>query len=572
MKKVLNYLFFLLIFLPLSGNFAQTWTNPMKITPDWSGSFAELRSGHFHGGIDLRTNEKEGQPVYAIADGEIIDATVLATGYGKSLDIKHKNGVISRYGHLSAYIPELEQEVLDSQYAQKTFNIVIVPKGKRFVKQGELIAYSGSSGSSGGPHLHFEMRNAQNKIFNPCIFGYKLKDSLSPVISKLAVYQTVTDNPLYNEDKVSLINVVKIDGNNYKIKDTVKISSKKVAFGIESIDKLQNNKFKFGLYSMKLFIDDEVVFYWQLDSLNNSVSRDINAFIDYALYDSLGIKIQWTKKLPGNRLDIYKKIKDNGFFTFSEEKIYRLRFEIADFNQNLTKLNFCVKKIPETATIVQYTNERLFFHDKDNMFIDEHFAIRVTKNTLYQDVKFKYTIESDTSFLSSKVTVLKHVPAKQNYTLSLKMMPLRLELQAKAVIVKINKNGSLSCKNGVCGGGSIKTSLRDFGTFAVTLDIVPPVIKPLNFKNDSIPASLKVIKIKATDELSGIKSYIATIDGRWVLAEYDAKNDLFIINLDKYKRDKNANVVKLSAGEHKFTFTVRDNKDNITKIKATLYR
>jgi hypothetical protein len=388
----------------------------------------------------------------------------------------------------------------------------------------------------------------------------------------MAVYQMITNSPLYNEDKVSLFNVVKIDENNYKIQDTIKITSKKAAFGIESIDKLQNNKFKFGLYYMKMFIDDEEVFYWQLDSLNYSIARDINAFIDYALYDSLGIKIQWTKKLPGNRLDIYKKVKDDGVFTFYEGKIYKLRFEIADFNQNLTTLHFFIKKMPETKNVAEDSSATVFFHNQVNKFADKNFIIRIPANTLYQDVKFKYTVENDTLFLSPKITILKSAPAKQNYTLALKMMPLPLELQAKAIIVKINKNGSLSCRNGLCGGGFIKTTLRDFGTFAVTLDVVAPVITPLNFKNDSIPASVNIIKIKATDELSGIKSYVATIDGRWVLVEYDAKNDLFIIDTDKYKRDRNAQVVKLSAGNHKFTFTVKDNKDNVSKINATIYR
>jgi hypothetical protein len=321
----------------------------MKITPDWSGCFAELRNGHFHSGLDFRTGEVEGQAIYAVADGILINVTVSPTGYGRSIDIRHKNGIITRYGHLSAFIPKIEDEVLDNQYYTKSFRVDFKPKSVTNVKQGDLIGYSGNSGSSGGPHLHFEMRSENNIVFNPCLYGFILNDSLAPVISQLAVYQVTNDECLYDSEIRNLYNVVK--KTHYSIKDTVKITLNKVFFGIESVDKIQGNRFEFGLYSLKMFIDDNMVFYWQLDTIYNWYARDINAFIDYFLYDSIGTKIQWTKKMPGNRLNFYRQCDNNGIFDFEENKTYKIRFEASDFNKNCSVLEFFLEKINQIEEI-----------------------------------------------------------------------------------------------------------------------------------------------------------------------------------------------------------------------------
>jgi hypothetical protein len=575
--------------------FAQpNFGNPLNIPWQFSASFGELRNNAFHAGVDFRTQQREGLPIYAVADGTLSRVVVSATGYGKALYISHADGMMSVYAHLQSFIPSIEKIVMQQHYAKESFELDFQFPERLHFKKGDLIGHSGNTGSSGGPHLHFEIRNRGGEVvLHPGRFGYTVKDNIPPIISTFVIYPSWSGS-LVNGQQTPLFIPVNCRGINCSItQDTIRVFGN-FAFGIEATDRANDAPNILGLYSKQVFIDDDLKFAWRLDEIPFSHMRFINAFMDFAHFDSIGKRIQWTHILPGNRLNIYEKINNRGVFSFIENGTHNLRIEASDFAGNTSVLNVVLLADDEMKPVVSRasttddamaevleattTEKRLFSHIVSNTFETDEIRVVIPANTLYDNINFEYRVEHAGADVHVRTdenrqifSNIHHVhnsgtPVHINYSLRIKPVGLPKNLENKATIGSWNKRkNEWVFEGGQINNGFILHNIRKFGIFAVCIDTIVPTIRPVDVTNNRIPASQNVLTFRIDDDFSGIGSYRATINGRWVLMEYDAKTKTLQGRIDRHN-------TRLQNGEHDFKLVVADKMNNVTTYQAKIIR
>ncbi|MCL2028378.1 MAG: M23 family metallopeptidase [Bacteroidales bacterium] len=560
-------------FLLCSSNMSAQNSNfgsPLNIPLELSASFAELRSNAFHTGLDFRTQQREGLPIYAVADGTLMRVVVSATGYGRALYLSHANGIMSVYAHLQRFIPAIEKIVRQQHYAKESFELDFQYPEKLHFKKGDLIGYSGNSGSSGGPHLHFELRTRGGEVaVNPALHGYSVRDNIPPTISTFAIYPN-DDSSLVNGQQTPLLLPVKCNGTNCSMEsDTIRIFGK-FAFGIEATDKANAGIGILGLNTMKVFIDDELKFAWKLDAISFSHRRFINAFMDYAHYDSTAKRIQWTHLLPGNRLNIYDVVENRGVYTFVENGVQNLRIEAADISGNTSVLNVVLWVDDEMENnffpVEKIEEGRVFSRAVSNVFETDEIQVTIPANALYDNINFTYRMDSSEDFrIYSNIHHVHHsgTPVHVNYALKIKPKNLPKNLESKALIVSWDaKRNVWIPEGGRFNNGFVLHNIGKFSTFAVRIDTVAPTIRAVDVQNNRIPTTQDVLTFRIDDDFSGIGSYRATINGKWFLMEYDAKNKTLKGTIDK----------DFQKGEHNFRLTVTDRKNNSTTYNAKIIR
>jgi murein DD-endopeptidase MepM/ murein hydrolase activator NlpD len=545
--------------------------SPVDTTITLAGNFGEIRPNHFHAGFDIKTNGKEGMPVYAVADGYISRIKISPYGYGKALYITHANGYTSVYGHLKIFEDSIQKFTKKVQYPLELVEIdtllgpTVLP-----VKKGQLIGLSGNTGSSGGPHLHFEIREtATEKPINPYYFGYKIDDTIKPKITEVAIYP-LSENSTINGKHISKkIKTISNKGK-YSINkiDSLTVFGD-IGFGIETYDTETKSNSPNGVYSIELQSGGKRIYYHELEKFSFENARYVNAHIDYAEKQKHNVNIQKCFLSKNNQLEIYKKVLNNGVLNFSDDSIHWIKFIVKDFVGNTSELMLKVKstsenKISELKTVV---NTNVFDCKKENKFTNDDIKIVIPPNALYDDIVFSYTkspiVKSTLSPLYKVMT--DETALQKSYSLSIKPIHLPEALQSKACIIRIDDKGKHNYEGGVCTDGFVTTQTKSFGDFAISIDTITPKLKPA-FKY--IPkttvdlSKAKSIGIIATDNLSGIKKYRATIDGKWVACEYEFKKDLLFYTFDEH----------VQPGLHTFTIEVTDAKENKSLWTCTFKR
>lgn len=529
------------------------------------GNFGEIRPNHFHAGFDLRTNGVEGMPVYAIEDGYVSRIKISAKGYGKAIYINHPNGYTSVYGHLQGFINSIAEIVSDIQYSNETFEFdTIFNSDKIPVKKGQQIAFSGNTGSSGGPHLHFEIRNTKTEMpINPYFFGYKIPDSSAPKIIQLAVIPIGNDASVNGKQGIKKINV---SGNNnvYHILNSDSIyANGEIGFGIKCYDKENGSANHNGVYSIELQLDGNRIYFHQLESFSFENSRFVNAHIVYEEKERHNEIIEKCFLSKNDKLGIYKDIINRGIVDFNDELTHHLKYIVKDFIGNSAEVTLKVRSDSKNIT-TKYINVLKPPHFdclKDVSFEEDEFKLSIPAESLYDDIDFTKQIIHDSKSPYSPLIQL--FPAEtafqKDFTLSIIAARLPDSLQNKACIVSISDKGKINYEGGEYVSGWVTARTKHFGKFKISIDNKPPVILlNSNSKNKSSVdySKAKTIKITAKDELSGIKKYRATIDGKWVLCEYEPKKDLLFYTFDE----------KVKSGEHTFKIEVTDDKNNTSRL------
>lgn len=487
--------------------------NPLDSDIGLSATFAEFRTGHFHAGLDMRTGGVTGKPVHAAADGYVCGVRISPWGGGKMLYIKHPNGYTSVYMHLERFAGEIERWVKDEQYKERAFAIVRdIPEGTLRVKKGQVVAYSGNTGGSAGPHLHFELRKDGHTI-NPLLFGLPYTDNTQPVIRGIRIYP-VEGQPvdLGKEDLLS------IAGPFY--------------LGIYATDAAEGSTLRNGVDKVELFVDGILSFQYVTIEFPLDSSRISNALIDYPHYVKHREAYLLTRSLPGAQGGWIPVRHGDGIMRFSEGSTHNMRVRVTDIKGNTAERSFQVTALatPATGAAPSVRDEKGTYaitHYKPLKFNGENIQIHFPAHTLYDNDRMRISTTPSSLYRSPECTVepcSSSLPPHQWYTLSIKA-PKPVE---KAVIVRIDGKRPVAYKT-TREGDWYTASVRDFGRFAITVDEEAPRVAPVNFKSGK-PLKTNTIRVKITDNLSGVDTYNCYLNGTWILAEYDGKSATLTID------------------------------------------
>ena len=543
--------------------------SPVKYKYKLSANFGEIRSGHFHSGIDIKTGGKIGKKVYAVSDGYVSRIKVSSSGYGKAIYITHFNGYTTVYGHLNKFEEKIDQFVKSYQYQKKTYEFNLLLKPNQFkIKQGDLIAYSGNTGSSGGPHIHFEVRDTKTEQpINPLLFdAFKLADDRSPHVYSLYIYPIDFKSRINNKFKKQSFATIK-KYNNFRLKTKqLPTVSGNIGFGIKANDFFPNSWNKCGIYTMELFVDGKSIYSFKIDKLSFSTTRYINSHMDYEEYIKNKKKVHKAFIQPNNKLDIYGNILNKGIYNFNDNKIHTIKIVVTDVSHNKSYLTFRVRSRDNSNVknlTPQYT--KLMPFDKENIFKNEDILVKIPSNYLYDTIYFNYSEATNRKYFSKIFNIHKEtMPVHKYYTIALKPQKLPKQLKDKALIAKLDKKNKLRSYGGVFIDSLLYTKANVFGKFVIAVDTVAPTIKPKTRYNNLKLSHLKKIEFKIKDDLSGIKKYNAYLDGQWVLLEYDAKNDKMFYKFPKLEYNETK--------RREFKIVVEDSCNNISVFKTKFYR
>lgn len=521
--------------------------NPLNIPILLAGNFGECRPNHFHTGLDIKTQGRENLPVHAAADGYVYRVSISHLGYGNCLYIKHPNGYVTVYAHLNRFYPDLMKYVIAQEYKQESWALDIqIPEGKFPVKQGDIIAYSGSTGGSTAPHLHFEIRDAATEhVLNAGLFGLPVKDNIPPVPKTVAVYE---DGSIYQQ--TPQIIPVKKSGNAYTLSQPLVITkTPDVRLGVLADDKMPGSHNTLGVYAMSLYLDDSLQVSWQLRDLDFSFNRDVNAFADFKLKEQKGAWYEGLYRLPGNGLDIYDYLNnDNGTLNIEDRKVHSVKILLKDFSGNISGIRFNIQYDGSDKAANMHCN--MLMPQLPKNISGKYFKFQTAINSVYDGVCADYTVDTTGNDLSAVLQLLStEIPLRNKCKLSMRLLqPVPFVLRSKLAFVHHVRPAALPGNNPQSGmaanyeDGWAAAAVNTLGNFYAVIDTVPPVIS-CNIKNGSSLAKAKGISFTVKEKITSVAGVRPELNGKWI--RFVRRGDTYTYIFDEHcPKGKSVLVIK----------------------------
>ncbi len=516
---------------------------PLGIDMNVTGSFGELRYNHFHSGIDFSSNRKIGEPVFAVADGEVVRIQINEKGYGKVVYIKHPNGFTSVYAHLNDYYGGIRDYVKASQYKEKKYALEMFPlKHELLVKKGDIIGYVGNTGSSGGPHLHYEIRDTQSEeIINPFLFGigYLISDVEKPIINALVVYPVSTD-AVTNGENVPLILSLNKQSDGVYISEKVKAKGT-IGFGINSYDVMNNRYSKNGVYKIETYLNGSKTYEMIFDRFSFDETRKINLVIDYERLGLTKDRVQKLFKSTNFDLNLIKSIKNNGKISIEEYDSYNYKIVISDFHNNKTEINVPITFSDDQAQLVSNPIQNLKRIDskRDYILSESNGTIEWPALTFYEDCELEIV------FTENEIKIHRDlIPLDKSITVQFDLLNSDINPE-KAFIGLVNGN-SISYFHTWKKDNKLSIRTKSLGTYKIFEDLEAASIKSFNFTEGNNLTENDVLVFEVEDSLSGIKEINGYVNDQWALFEYEYKDKKITHQLKDGIAKKGLNKVLIS--------------------------
>jgi len=525
---------------------------PVDAKKGLAANFGELRTNHYHMGLDCRTDQKENRPVLAAADGYVAKVKIEPFGFGRCIYINHPNGLTTLYAHLNDFNPALEKYITEQQYKLHSWKVFLdIPPGLFPVKKGQLIAYSGNTGGSQGPHTHFEIRDTKtDKVLNPLLFGLPLSDNIPPDILRLAVYDR---NRSVYEQSPQLYPVKKIKGG-YTVRLPVLLfNTDKISFAITAYDRYTGSTNRNGIYQAVLSEDGQPVCGFRIDSISYDETRYVNAHIDYKLRGSGGSYVQHLSRLPGYPQMVYKDISGDGVINIKDNNMHRIEIAVQDVEGNTSVLTFNVQRNgaspPDNPAGSAATRQQMEFHPGFiNVFENSDISFYLPENALYDSIRFSY----------NEIAAAKGYPVYQLQNGNVPvhcLFPVRIKAAAakpdKMVMRRFWQGKDDYAKAFPVNWGKEKNwfqaSFKAFGNFQLLTDTIPPLVIPVGIREGMNAAKLNRLAFVIKDNTEELENFAAYLDGKWIRFSND-KGATFIYKFDEH----------CPAGTHELKISVED--------------
>ena len=543
----------LLMLLLLSSNVcAQTDTllYPLKNVPLLSGNFGELRATHLHTGLDFKTGGREGLPVICVKDGVVARVKVSATGYGNALYLEHEGGITTVYGHLSRFVPRITKVVRNIQYNKESFQVDENMSGYELrFRAGDTIAYSGNSGSSGGPHLHFEVRDTKSeRALNPLRF-LSVKDQTGPSVRGVYVY------PISNEGVRNAARRVEVKntGNRVFRGGKVGVPAGMVGIGIQSDDYMKDSWNKLGVYDLSVSTNGQEVFKMTMNELSFDQTFLVNELKDFHHYRENRLVYLTFGNYQEQLLSVSNQ--NGGFIPVEKDSVVDVTVDLSDINGNRSRIMFQLWGKSPSRELVLADGEKLLMNHQNDSLKKGKYTLWLEADALSYPIVCKPEVSS--RLRDSIETIEVFSTGKQIYPL---MKNARLvvggKFPEKSVICLLEKNNRFSALKTHWTEEGLEAFPRVLGEYTVRQDTIAPVIFYTGRAGQKI-------RFRMVDDLSGISSYRVEVNGKWCLFAYDAKNRLL---------EGNINEPVFVKGKNRLVLKVEDAVKNIATFETDIYK
>jgi hypothetical protein len=536
------------------------FNSPVRRDFKLSGTFGELRTNHFHAGLDIKSeNGLSGDPVYAASDGFISRIKVEEFGYGNVLYIEHPNGFTTVYAHLDHFAPEIEQYVKSEQYKAESFEIDLYPEKDRFpVSQSEQIAYMGNTGSSFGAHLHFEIRHTKDQVpVNPLLFGYKVPDQKPPVVQQLIAYEYNDAGEVINS---KVLQPKYIAPGQYTLEQRIAMSGPKASFALRAYDSQDGASNQNGIYSIVCKADQDPSFAFTMDEIPFEQTRYINAHIDYRQKVNENKFFHRCHPLEGNKLPIYYSGVDNGIIYLNTEHPRKVSLAVADFNGNVSNLTFDIIRdmslLPKSPPSVTY--QTIAKPDQVSVLSRPGIQVVWPIGSFYEKTPLNIEVipaEDLGSYSPHFAISPEDAPVHYYFDVNIEGLAIPEKLRDKAFIARCEANGNIVNCGATWVGNNLSTGVRVIGTYAIMVDTIAPYISTLHFGPKMTGWSRMAFKISDnfnTKDRGRDLLYDAWVDGKWILMSLDGKTGILTHQFDG----------NIPPGDHQLVLKVTDDRGN----------
>jgi len=525
--------------------------HPVKHNIRISGNFGELRSNHFHSGIDIKsTKGVSGDSIIAIQSGYISRIKIQLAGYGKAVYIDHPSGHTSVYAHLISFSPKIDSFILSKQRELESYTLDLYLEAGQFeINQADLVGLMGNTGRSTAPHLHFEIRDTQSEEpMNPLLFGFDITDNIPPELELVSFYGL-------DKNKIP-INTKSIK--NFNTQD-IYIDAWRTGLGIQAFDYIDGSWNMTGIYKSKITVDDSLVFESKFDRFSFNQTRFINACIDYKAKKDFAKKTLLCYRQPGNQLELYRQSAYDGIIELFKDTPRNVKLEISDQSENIKTYHFNLFRKNPVSSLPDRNFSHYINYDQVYTFEDSLISLNFPENTFYKDEMIDIKCEGNMPGSRLQVGNFK-IPAHKFFNITAKLSD-GLKKRDKLCIVYLDE-GSVKSIGGLIDGHLLKASTNRMGRFEIRYDTIAPTLKWITKKSQI--KSNKTIKVWMKDNLGALgqandPSWKVTLNNEWIYSEFDIKTNLISFQIPKDYR-KPGNVLKIQSS---------DDRNNVNVLEHT---